>query len=73
VSEHAGGSAGCGAPGGAVMKTSLGRIQPAARALLRHAIWTSAWAQGESPLLLLLLHPLLLSLAMVFDLAGQDQ
>jgi hypothetical protein len=72
VSEHAGGSAGCGAPGGAVMKTSLGRIQPATRALLRHAVWTSAWAQGESPLLLLP-HPLLLSLAMVSDLTGQDQ
>jgi hypothetical protein len=47
-------------------KTSLDRIQPAARALLRHAVWTSVWAQGEF-LLLLLPHPLLLSLAMVSD------
>jgi hypothetical protein len=47
-------------------KTSLDRIQPAARALLRHAVWTSVWAQGEF-LLPLLPHPLLLSLAMVSD------
>jgi hypothetical protein len=71
VCVHAGGSTVCGAPGGAAVKSTSGRIQPAARALPRHAVWTSAWAHGE--LLLLLLHPLLLSLAMVSDLAGQDQ
>jgi hypothetical protein len=72
VCAHAGGSAICGAPGGAAVKSTSGRIQPAARALPRHAVWTSAWAHGES-LPLLLLHPLLLSLAMVSNLAGQDQ
>jgi hypothetical protein len=61
----------CGAPGGATVMTSLDRIQPAARTLLRHAVWTSVWAQGES-LLLLLPNPLLLLLAMISDLAGQD-
>jgi hypothetical protein len=56
----------CGAPGRATVVTSLDRIQPAAWALLRHAVWTSVWAQGES-LLLLLPNPLLLFLAMVSD------
>jgi hypothetical protein len=67
---HAGGSAGCGAPGGAAVKTSLGRAWSAVRALPRHAGQVCTWATGE--LLLLPLHPLLLSLAVVSDQAGQD-
>jgi hypothetical protein len=71
VCVHTGGRAVCGAPGGAAVKSSLGRAWSATRALPRHAGQVCTWATGES--LLLLLHPLLLSQAMVSDHAGQDQ
>jgi hypothetical protein len=47
-------------------KTSLVCILPAARTLLRHAVWICDWAQGEFHLLVLP-HPLLHSLAMASD------
>jgi hypothetical protein len=50
--EHAGGSAECGAPGGAAVKTSLGRAWSAAWALPRHAGQVCTWASGELLLLL---------------------
>jgi hypothetical protein len=53
VCVHAGGSTECGAPGGVVVKTPSGSLWPAARALPRHAVQTSAWAYGERVLLLL--------------------
>jgi hypothetical protein len=71
VCVHAGGSANCGAPGGAAVKSSLGRAWSAARALPRHAGQVCTWATGEP--LLLPIPLLLLSLAMVSDHAGQDQ
>jgi hypothetical protein len=71
VCVHAGGSADCGAPGGAAVKSSLGRAWSAARALPCHAGQVCTWATGEP--LLLPLPLLLLSLAMVSDHAGQDQ
>jgi hypothetical protein len=71
VCVHAGGSADCGAPGGAAVKSSLNRAWSAARALPRHAGQVCTWATGEP--LLLSLPLLLLSLAMVSDHAGQDQ
>jgi hypothetical protein len=37
----------CGAPGECSVKSISGSIQPATRALPRHAVWTSAWAHGE--------------------------
>jgi hypothetical protein len=52
VCVHAGGSADCGAPGGAAVKTSLGRAWSAARALPRHAGQVCTWASGELLLLL---------------------
>jgi hypothetical protein len=51
VCVHAGGSAECGAPGGAAVKTSLGRAWSAARALPRHAGQVCTWATGELLLL----------------------
>jgi hypothetical protein len=59
VCVHAGGSAVCGAPGGAAVKSSLGRAWSAARALPRHAGQVCTWVTGESlllPLPLLLFH-----------------
>jgi hypothetical protein len=47
------GSAECGAPGGATVKTSPGSPWPAARALPRHAIQACAWASGELAAILL--------------------
>jgi hypothetical protein len=58
VCVHAGGSAEFGAPGGAVVKTPLGSLWPAAWALPRHAVQTCAWAYGERVLLLLYPSPL---------------
>jgi hypothetical protein len=52
VCEHAGGSAECGAPSGAAVKTSLSRAWSAARALPRHACQVCTWASGELLLLL---------------------
>jgi hypothetical protein len=52
VCVHASGSAECGAPGGAAVKTSLGRAWSAARALPRHAGQVCTWASGELLLLL---------------------
>jgi hypothetical protein len=64
VCVHARGSAECGAPGGAVVKTPSGSLWPAARALPRHAVQTSAWAYGECDPFPS--NPLLSSPAMVF-------
>jgi hypothetical protein len=53
VCVHASGSAVCGAPGGAAVKSSLGSTWLAVRALPRHVGQVCTWATGES-----LLHPL---------------
>jgi hypothetical protein len=53
VCVHASGSAECGAPGGAAVKTSLGRAWSAARALPRHAGQVCYGASGECDLPLL--------------------
>jgi hypothetical protein len=47
VCVHAGGSTKCGAPGGAAVKTSLGRAWSAARALPRHANQVCSGASGK--------------------------
>jgi hypothetical protein len=52
VCVHAGRSAECGAPGGAAVKTSLGRAWSVVRALPRHAGQVCTWASGELLLLL---------------------
>jgi hypothetical protein len=52
VCVHTGGSAECGAPGGAVVKASLGCAWSAAWALPRHASQVCTWASGELLLLL---------------------
>jgi hypothetical protein len=52
VCVHAGGSAECGAPGGAAVKTSLGHAWSVPRALPRHAGQVCTWVSGELVLLL---------------------
>jgi hypothetical protein len=67
----AGGSAECGAPGGAAVKTSPGSPWPAARALPCHAVQACTWASGE--LVSILLFPSSLFYGYGYWPSGHDQ